>query len=418
MTDEFVENMFESVIMEGKHINKFLNDIKSNYVTNARKLYQDYLQTNVKDISKIHMKDISQSLYRSETFKQIISMIGYGYIHPINHKLFSILYATYQHILCGDASHAIMNILGKQQGNKRKLVLKTSGFRVVNKNGYKLGDTWWLERGGESKYITLHAMAEIIAQNMRQCRWCPKTIVYASIQRCRKREQEKQQYASMDYDDDDDDDDDSELDIPTTFNSTGPSLMRNDDFSSSSKNQQNDSDSEIEINGDYTAYRRCDIEENQSSTDSIIDYALDDTASDYGNHQGNTHDNHPPNPIKQSPTKSKPKPKSFIDDEDEIEDFIQEVGDHPKDCVEIGEFLNYHLLSLDFATNCNIDSLRVVLLNLIKHELKDMKPNPEWQNRYGKKFKWEDYFLLVEYFIPLLIPTHKSHINTYRSVKK
>jgi len=116
VTDEFLENFFDSVVFEGNHVNKFLQDVKSKYVVNARLQYQNYLQRDVKNLSKIQMNQIATKLYQSETFKGILSMIGYGYIHPINKKVFSILYKTYQHILCGDASHAIMNILGKQRG--------------------------------------------------------------------------------------------------------------------------------------------------------------------------------------------------------------------------------------------------------------------------------------------------------------
>ena len=438
VTDEFLENFFDSVVFEGNHINKFLKDVKSKYVVNARLKYQNYLQKDVKNLSKIKMNAIASKLYKSETFKGILSMIGYGYIDPINQKVFTILYKTYQHILCGDASHTILNILGKQDGmynsflftcniskavtyclsgNKRKLVLKTSGFRVVNKNGYKLGDTWWLERGGESKFITLHAMAEIIANNMRQCLYFPKTILYDQIKRCRQRPkcqntitnlmecdqnlthqtalftkntcdscsentddtiiqthdandslilQDETQYANM-----------SASPIALVSNNLSPSPVANDSLMIDS--DTNDANS-IPLN--YIP-------------DSNSDLSFESENCDNENEQSKSR-NQTQTKIKKSKAISTAK-RAFLDQDDAIEqEFIQNVGPHPKDCVNIGQFLHYHLLSLDFATNCNVDSLRIVLVNLIKHQLQDLKHNKEWINQQTlNTFNWEDYFLIV-----------------------
>ena len=62
------------------------------------------------------MNALAEKLYQTRTFKGIVNMIGYGYIDPINRRVQSILNKSYQHILCADASQAIMNMWGKQQG--------------------------------------------------------------------------------------------------------------------------------------------------------------------------------------------------------------------------------------------------------------------------------------------------------------
>ena len=90
---------------------------------------------------------------------------------------------------------------------------------------------------------------------------------------------------------------------------------------------------------------------------------------------------------------------SIDDDEDDeiAQDYVHNVGDNPPDCVNSWEFLNYHMLSLDFATNCNPDNIRNILVNIMKHELKDeMKQSKEYVNaKTGTTYKWDEYFLIV-----------------------
>lgn len=115
VTDNWLENFCDSVIFGGNHLNAFLNDVKSRYLVTARSHYR---KIGVKDseLSKLFMKKQSQKLYNPQTMKKIVSMIAFGYIDPINQSIDSIITKSFQYITCGDSSHSIMQILGKQDG--------------------------------------------------------------------------------------------------------------------------------------------------------------------------------------------------------------------------------------------------------------------------------------------------------------
>ena len=117
MTEEFLENFFDLVIIQGIQLNKWLQDITSKYLVSARCTFRKLTPQQYAP-SKLNVKASTETFYKARTFKGIVSMFGYGYIDPQNRKIQTIIAETFQHILCGDASHAIMNLLGKQEGLK------------------------------------------------------------------------------------------------------------------------------------------------------------------------------------------------------------------------------------------------------------------------------------------------------------
>lgn len=59
-------------------------------------------------------------------------------------------------------------------------------------------------------------------------------------------------------------------------------------------------------------------------------------------------------------------------------------------------FIHYHMISLDFATNCNPDIIRNIFVHLFKIKLNNPQQASSWINRKTDfEYKWDQYFLLV-----------------------
>ena len=94
--------------------------------------------------------------------------------------------------------------------------------------------------------------------------------------------------------------------------------------------------------------------------------------------------------------------KSQTDDEMDQKDSINNQQHKPKinvpdDCIKNDEFMHYHVLSLDFATNCNPDNIPNIMVNMIKRKLDNPKNATEWKHPItGMVYNWQDYFVVVK----------------------
>ena len=96
------------------------------------------------------------------------------------------------------------------------------------------------------------------------------------------------------------------------------------------------------------------------------------------------------------------------------------------DHVSSTEFIHYHMISLDFATNCNADIIRNIFVHLFKIKLDNPLQDSSWINpNTGFEYQWNKYFLIVEYlsvFVYKLLSFICFYLflftNTYRFVKK
>ena len=299
VTDEWLENFCDSVIFGGNHVNVFLNDIKSRYLVTARSHYRK-IGVPDQQLSKLFMKKQAKLLYNDQTIKKVVSMIAFGYIDPVNSKINSIINKSFQYITCGDSSHSIMQILGKQQGmnyifvlvclslscnkyiymcctgNNRKIVLKTSGFRIMNRLAYKVGDTRFLEKGGEDYLVIFDTMTDFLADN----------------------------YENAEH-----------HEVPASF-----------------YKHKSDSDDkmDVETKADQDSDNKMDVDELETKTE-------------------------------------------------------QDVS-----------FKHYHMISLDFATNCNPDIIRNIFVHLLKFKLNNPQESISWINeKLQFEYRWDKYFLII-----------------------
>ena len=64
--------------------------------------------------------------------------------------------------------------------------------------------------------------------------------------------------------------------------------------------------------------------------------------------------------------------------------------------IKYTNMMHYHSLNFDWATNCNPDNIRNIIVHLLKKKLNDPVDNTSWTSpNTNVTYRWDEYFLIV-----------------------